>query len=80
MCNNLVQEAQYVQSIYVSGCAPEAIAHLLGWKRRMPCLRCAGLLSTRWKLSSCKEEAHISTSIFTLSITGTVMCFTAKGT
>ena len=29
-------------------------AHLLGWKRRMPCLRCAGLLSTRWKLSSCK--------------------------
>ena len=27
--------------------------NLLGWKRRMPCLRCAGLLSTRWKLSSC---------------------------
>ncbi len=29
----------------------------LGWKRRPPCLRCVGRLSTRWKLSSCAPRA-----------------------
>lgn len=25
----------------------------------MPCLRCAGLLSTKWKLSSCKANRQV---------------------
>ena len=31
----------------------------LGWNRRPPCLRCAGRLSTRWKLSSCRRGAAL---------------------
>ena len=61
LCSTALNAAQRQACVHAASAA--GAAHLFGWKRRMPCLRCAGLLSTRWKLSSCKDRHPTHTTV-----------------